>query len=312
MALHTILGANGTIATELIPVLQAHHENIRLVSRSPKAVAGAEVRTADVLNYEQVVHALEGSTIVYLLIGITYNAKIWQSDWPVVMDNVIKACQATGAKLIFFDDVYMYGKVDGVMTEETPYMPISKKGKVRAEVANMLLKEMKGGTIQAAIARAVDFYGPRVKDKSAASILVFANMKKGKKAQWFINADNPRSYNYTPDAAQALYILATHDESFGEVWHLPSVSPPLTGRQFVALAAKYMNASDQVQVLPKFVLKIIGWFKPFMREMYEMNYQDEFPFRFDSSKFENAFNFKPTSYEEGIKATAEWFLKTEI
>ncbi|EOR94682.1 Nucleoside-diphosphate-sugar epimerase [Arcticibacter svalbardensis MN12-7] len=312
MVLHTILGANGTIATALVPVLQAHQENIRLVSRTPKPIAGAEVMAADVLNYDQVLQALQGSTVVYLLIGITYNAKLWQQEWPIIMDNTIRACKATGAKLIFFDNVYMYGKVDGVMTEETPYKPISKKGKVRAEIASMLLKEMKAGTIKAAIARAVDFYGPGVTDKSAASILVFSNMQKGKKAQWLINADLPRAYNFVPDCAQAIYILATRDEAIGEVWHLPSVNPPLTGRQFIALVAKHMNASDKVQVLPKFLLKILGLFMPFMKELREMNYQDEFPFLFDSSKFEKAFNIKPTSYEEGVKATAEWFKANKV
>jgi hypothetical protein len=128
MKLHTILGANGTIAKELVPVLQANGESIRLVSRNPKPVPGAETRAADVLDYGQVVRAVEGSHVVYLLIGIPYDHKVWQRDWPVIMRNVIDACKATGARLVFFDDVYMYGKVDGVMTEETPYRPSSKKG----------------------------------------------------------------------------------------------------------------------------------------------------------------------------------------
>lgn len=310
MALHTILGANGTIANALLPILQANHENIRLVSRNPRPVEGAETVAADMLNREQVFRAVQGSSVVYLLVGITYNARIWQRDWPVIMRNVIDACKAAGAGLIFFDDVYMYGKVNGVMTEETPYRPTSKKGAVRAGVARMLQDEMQAGAIKAAIARAVDFYGPGVTDKSAAGVLVFSNMKKGKKAQWFINADVPRSYNYTPDAARALYILATHEEAFGQVWHLPSVQPAFTGRQFIRVAAKYMQASDKVFVLPKWMLKMIGWFSPFMKEAYEMNYQDEFPFRFDSTKFEKAFSFRPTPYEEGIRTTAEWFLKT--
>ncbi|RYY37923.1 MAG: NAD-dependent epimerase/dehydratase family protein [Sphingobacteriaceae bacterium] len=305
---HTILGANGTIATELIPVLRSHGEDIRLISRDPKPVAGATSVAADVLNYNQLLAAIIGSEVVYLLIGITYNAEVWRRDWPVIMRNVIDACKATGAKLIFFDDVYMYGKVDGIMTEETPYLPTSKKGKVRAEVAQMLLKEMAAGTIKAAIARAVDFYGPRVTDKSAASTLVFEKMKDGKAAQWFINADVPRSYNYTPDAAKALYLLATHERSFGQVWHLPSASP-LTGRAFVKLAAKYMHRPAKVTVLPKWLLRIIGWFNPFMKEAYEMNYQDEFPFHFSSAKFEKAFNFIPTPYEVGVQTTAAWHLK---
>jgi nucleoside-diphosphate-sugar epimerase len=307
MELHTILGANGTIARELLPVLLEHNKRVRLVSRSASPVEGAEVRKADVLNAQQLLQAVEGSSVVYLVIGIQYHHKVWQRDWPVIMRNVIDACKANNAKLIFFDDVYMYGKVDGVITEETPYRPTSKKGKVRAEVALMLQREMQTGSVRAAIARAVDFYGPRVTDKSAAGILVFTNMKKGKKAQWFINADVPRSVNFTPDAARAMYILGTHDKAIGEIWHLPSVQPALTGRAFVKLAAKYMNASDKVMVLPKWLLKVIGWFDPFMKEAYEMNYQDEYPFRFSSAKFEKAFGFTPTSYEEGIKVTAAWY-----
>jgi nucleoside-diphosphate-sugar epimerase len=194
MKRHTILGANGTIARELVPILQAHGEKIRLVSRAPKPVPGTETAAADVLDYGQVFRAVEGSEVVYLLIGIPYDYKVWQRNWPVIMQNVINVCKATGAKLLFFDDVYMYGKVEGKMTEETPYCPISRKGAVRAEVARMLQREMAAGTLQAAIARAVDFYGPGVTDTSAAGTLVFANLKKGKKAQWFINPDMPRSY----------------------------------------------------------------------------------------------------------------------
>ncbi|WP_134091147.1 NAD-dependent epimerase/dehydratase family protein [Olivibacter sp. XZL3] len=308
MKLHTILGANGTIAQELLPVLLANNENVRLVSRNPKAVKGVETRKADVLDYGQLATALEGSSVVYLVIGIQYDHKIWQRDWPVIMRNVIDVCKANGTKLIFFDDVYMYGRVEGIMTEETPYRPCSKKGKVRAAVARMLEQEMEAGTVEAAIARAVDFYGPGVTDKSAAGILVFANMKKGKRAQWFINADVPRSYNYTPDAARALYMLATHQEAMGQVWHLPSVQPALNGREFIRLAATYMHASNKVTVLPKWLLKVIGWFNPFMGEAYEMNYQDAYPFQFSSAKFENTFGFKPTPYEEGIRKTAEWYL----
>lgn len=56
--------------------------------------------------------------------------------------------------------------------------------------------------------------------------------------------------------------------------------------------------------------EVIGGFNPFMKEAYEMNYQDEFPFRFSSAKFEKAFDFTPTPYEDGVRVTAEWFLQS--
>ena len=92
---------------------------------------------ADLLNYDQVLKAVLGSEVVYLLVGIAYDAGIWQKEWPIIMRNVIDACKATGANLIFFDNIYMYGRVEGLITENTPYVPVSKKGKMRAEIARM-------------------------------------------------------------------------------------------------------------------------------------------------------------------------------
>ncbi|MBP4137035.1 NAD-dependent epimerase/dehydratase family protein [Flavobacterium geliluteum] len=304
---HTILGANGTIATELIPVLKKHNVNIRLVSRTPQHVEGTESITADALDSEQLLSAILGSDVVYLTIGLVYNAKIWEEQWPVIMRNVINACKTTGAKLVFFDNIYMYGKVDGIITEETPYNYISKKGKVRAELAKMLLKEMASGNIEATIARAADFFGPRATEKSIPSVLVFEKLKAGSTAQWLINPNVPRSLNYTPDIAEALYILATNEKAFGQVWHLPTPAP-LTGKEFVKLAAKHLKSSDKISVLPKWLLKIIGLLNPFMKEAYEMNYQNEFPLHLSSAKFEKAFAFKPTSYEDAVKETALWHL----
>jgi nucleoside-diphosphate-sugar epimerase len=310
MAFHTILGANGTIATELLPILQSEGVQIRLVSRNPKPAAGAETFSADILNTEQVFQAVKGSSVVYLLVGLEYNIKVWRASWPVVMKNTIDACKAADARLVFFDNVYMYGRVEGKMTESTPLNPCSKKGVVRAAISEMLLKEMKEGGLKAIIARSADFYGPRVTDKSAASIMVFDRLKKGKVAQCFVNTSKPHSYTYTPDAARGMYLLATTESAYGQIWHLPSALPALTAKEFISTAAKYMHAKPRIQVLPKWLVTIVGWFNPMMKEISEMLYQNEYAYVFDSSKFEKAFQFGPTPYEQGIKETTEWFLQS--
>jgi nucleoside-diphosphate-sugar epimerase len=308
MSLHTILGANGTIAAELIPVLQSNAQQVRLVSRNPKKISGTEIFQADILNRDQVFQAVKGSDVVYLLVGLEYNRKVWRSEWPIIMRNTIDACKSAGARLIFFDNVYMYGRVSGSMTESTPYNPCSVKGKIRAEIDEMLLKEMNSGEIKAMIATSADFYGPRTAKTSVASIMIFDKMKKGKSAQWFVNAKQPHSFTYTPDAAVALYMLAGTENAYGQTWHLPTAKPALTGNEFISIAAKYMHAKDKVQVLPKWLVGMIGLFVPVMKELGEMLYQNEYPYLFDSSKFEKAFQFKPTPYEKGIRETAEWCL----
>ncbi len=304
--LHTILGANGSIASELLPILLQHNEKVRLVSRTPKPVEGTETIAADATNYEQVLKAVEGSGIIYLLIGLEYKIEAWRAQWPKIMQNAIDACKATKAKLIFFDNVYMYGKVNGPMTEETPFKPVSKKGEVRAVIANMLLNEMKTGNIKALIARAADFYGPGAGAKSVVGVLAFEKFLKNKTPQLFITGKTLHSYTFTTDAAEALYILSQHDEAFGQTWHMPTASPALTGNDFVHMIADVTGNPRKIQIIPKFIISLMSLFSGLMKELNEMLYQNSYDYIFDSSKFDKAFNYTPTSYKEGIQKTIEW------
>ena len=105
--MQTILGSGGIIATHLASSLPTYTEKVRLVSRKPKAVTGREeLVVADITSAEQVKKAVQGSAVVYLTAGLQYDIKVWQQQWPVVMQNVIEGCKATGAKLVFFDNVY--------------------------------------------------------------------------------------------------------------------------------------------------------------------------------------------------------------
>ena len=133
--MHTILGAGGSVSNELVKELQANHEPFRLVSRNPKKIAGGEWISADVHNKQSVIDAVNGSSVVYLLIGLKYDIRVWRESWPQIMSHAIEACKKANSKLIFFDNVYPYGYVNGVMTENTPYNPSSKKGEVRAQIA---------------------------------------------------------------------------------------------------------------------------------------------------------------------------------
>ena len=134
--MQTILGAGGVIGRELERALPEYSDRIRLVRRHPApAQTGQETMVADLTDRKETLEAVKGSEVVYLTAGLPYAVSVWRGAWPRIMRNVIDACAETGAKLVFFDNVYMYGLVEGWMTEETPYQPISKKGEVRAQIA---------------------------------------------------------------------------------------------------------------------------------------------------------------------------------
>ena len=57
------------------------------------------------------------------------------------MRDTVNACLKYGAKLVFFDNVYMYDKNHlSHLTENTPVNPPSRKGAVREMISGILLE----------------------------------------------------------------------------------------------------------------------------------------------------------------------------
>jgi nucleoside-diphosphate-sugar epimerase len=304
--MQTVLGANGTIGSVLTKELVNYTDKIRLVSRNPRKVNESDdLFPADLSNPAFVDQAVEGSDVVYLVLGFDYNLKVWEEKWPTLMSATINACIKHNARLVFFDNVYMYD-INAIshMTEESEYNPPSRKGAVRKQISQMLMNEVKAGKLMALIARSADFYGPG-NDKSFANEMVYKNFLKGKSANWFIDADKKHSFTYTPDAAKATALLGNTDDAYNTIWHLPTDKNTLTGREFIELFSKEMKVSNKLIVMPIWMVTLAGIFVPVLKEMKEMMYQYDRDYFFDSSKFDKRFNFKTTTYQEGVTNTVE-------
>jgi nucleoside-diphosphate-sugar epimerase len=304
--MQTILGANGTIGSVLTKELVNYTNKIRLVSRNPRKVNESDdLFPADLSNPAFVDQAVEGSDVVYLVIGFDYNLKVWEEKWPTLMRATINACIKHNARLVFFDNVYSYD-INAIphMTEESEYNPPSRKGAVRKQISQMLMDEVKAGKLMALIARSADFYGPD-NDKSFANEMVYKNFLKGRRANWFIDADKKHSFTYTPDAAKATALLGNTDDAYNTVWHLPTDKNTLTGREFIELFSKEMKVPNKLVVMPMWMVRLAGIFVPVLKEMREMMYQYDRDYFFDSSKFDKRFNFKTTTYQEGVRMTVK-------
>jgi len=301
--MQTILGSGGAIGIELAKALQKYTSEIRLVSRNPEKVNPTDqLMAADLLNTEDVRKAVQGSSVVYVTVGFPYNLKVWKTSWPKFMKDVIAACKEFQAKLVFFDNIYMYDPnfLNG-MTEETPINPSSEKGKIRAEIAQLILDEIKAGTLTALIARSADFYGPGIKNSSMLNETVVKPLNSGKKANLLSSSGFKHSFTYTPDAGRATAILGNTPEAYNQIWHLPTAANPFTGKEWVEAIAGELGVKPGFQVASKMMVRIIGLFVPVMKEIVEMMYQNDRDYIFDSTKFEKRFNYKPTSYTHGIK-----------
>jgi len=302
-----ILGAGGAIGTEIAKALPEFTARIRQVSRNPEKVNPSdEQMSADLLDKEKVRQAVEGATVAYLTVGLKYDIKVWRESWPRIMANVIDACKEQDCRLVFFDNIYMYDPAYlSNLTEETPVNPSSEKGKVRAQLVNMIMNEVKAGNLTALIARSADYYGPNTHNTSVLTETVFKPLRQRKKANWMASVDFKHSYTYTPDAGRATALLGNTENAYNQVWHLPTAPNPLTGKEWIAAIANEIGVQPKYRNVPGFLVRVMGLFDPVMREMVEMMYQYDRDYIFRSDKFEQFFEFTPTPYADGIRATVQ-------
>lgn len=300
--MQTILGSGGAIGIELTKALTDYTGEIRLVSRHPQKVNETDkLVAADLTNPSDVIRAVEGSSVAYLTVGLPYNLTTWKKQWPVVMRNVINACETHRTKLVFFDNIYCYDKdhLNG-MTEETPVNPPSEKGKVRTHLINMLFDAIGNGKVKALIARSADFYGPST-NASLLTETVFKPLAAGKKANWVGNPETRHSFTYTPDAAKATALLGNTDDAYGQVWHLPTITNPPTGLEWIDAIAKELNKAPDFRIVSRSMVRFMGLFNRPMKEIVEMYYQLDRDYVFDSSKFQRRFAIEPTRVPDAIR-----------
>lgn len=300
--MQTILGSNGQIGEELaISLRREFGHKLRLVSRRPQRVNDSdELLSADLLDATATGRAVEGSEIAYLTAGLPMDTQLWAAQWPVIMRNVIDACATHHAKLVFFDNTYMYPQTSEPQTEDTPFLPYGEKGKVRAAIASDLLDAMGKGRIQALICRAPEFYGPG-KTQSITNSMILEPLKSGKTAKVLLRDDTLRSLIYTPDASRAMAVLGNTPDAFGQTWHLPCDDNRMTYRQFVALAAEVFGVVGRYKVLRQWQLRLARLVSRNAREVAELLPRYEADNVFCSNKFKLRFpEFRVTTLAQGL------------
>lgn len=298
--MQTVLGSNGQIGTEVAKELyQNYTHDIRLVGRHPEKIHETdELVVADLNQYEETLHAIEGSDVVYFTVGLPYN--LWESQFTTILKNVIKACHETGAKLAYFDNTYMYSKASHAQLEDSSFDAVGPKSTIRAEMTTMLLEAMQAGIIEAVIGRAPEFYGPK-HTQSITNTMVFDRIKAGKRAIVPLNAQVLRTLIWTPDASRALALLGNTDSAYGQTWHLPT-DEPISYDALMQKTESVLDHKVRYQTLPMAVFKVGSHFNKNAQELLELlpRYQDDNIF--NSDKFKQQFpSFKVTSFDEGVR-----------
>jgi nucleoside-diphosphate-sugar epimerase len=296
-----ILGAGGIIGSLLAKDLKKYTNQVQLFSRNPKKINDDDVLiSGNLLNAEQTAEAIKNNDVAYLMVGLPYKTKVWEKDFLQIVKNVIDGCKLHKVPLVFFDNVYMYDPdCFENLTEETPIKIVSKKGAVRAAIVALLNEEIKRNNINILIARSADFYGENCKN-SMFNNQVLNKIVQNKKANWFLDANKKHALTFVKDASFATALLGNTNSAYNQVWHLPT-DKAYTATELIEKISVITEKPAKIQVVSKFMISVLSWFFSSIKESKELLYQYDRHYNFNSSKFEIAFNVKPTSIEEGLE-----------
>lgn len=303
---HVVFGA-GQVGPHLAERLLAAGHEVRIARRSRAAVpAGAELVAGDAGDAAFCKEAARGASVLYHCMNPPYFAKAWADQLPRLADNLVAAARATGARLVVLDNLYMLGRPkDGRLGEETPVAPRSRKGEIRARVAQLYFDAHRRGEAPVVIGRASDFYGP-LGTQTHLGDQFWPGVLAGKAGRVAVDPDAVHTYHYIPDVAAGLAALgAAGEDVCGRAWMLPC-APAGTLREIVARFSRALGRDIPIGTLPRWLMKALGLFVPILRELDEMAYQWEGPFVVDDSRFRARFDVRPTDPDEAARATVAW------
>jgi nucleoside-diphosphate-sugar epimerase len=301
---HVIFGT-GPLGQAVMRALLERGASIRMVNRSGRADVPASVQVVAGNAYEasSVAALTLDAAVVYQCAQPAYHQ--WVEQFPPLQAAIVEGVRRSGATLVVGDNLYMYGPVKGPIHERLAYAATTKKGHVRAQMAEALLDAHARGDLRVTIGRASDFFGPAVL-ASAVGERVFYPALAGKTMQMIGRLDLPHTYTFIDDFGRALVTLGAHDEALGRAWHVPSGETQTT-RQFLTLVFEEAGHAPKIQAVPEGLLRALGLFDRNLREISEMTYQWNSPFVLDSSDFARTFGGSPTPNREAIRQTLAWF-----
>ena len=301
---HVVLGS-GPLGLSVVRELIARKESVRLVNRSGRAPVSDDVDLvkADLYDPNQVYDVVNGARVVYMCAAPRYSE--WVEKFPSLMHSVINGTSRANARLVFGDNLYAYGEVDGPIHENLPYAAQTRKGRVRAQISTDLVLANSSGSLEVSIGRGSDFFGPHALNSTLGE-RVFVPLLKGQTASALGNIDLPHTYTYIDDFGKALVVLGEKPEAVGRVFHVPN-SATLSTRAILEKAFQLAGMPVKISRMGKIMMSIGGLFIPEARESVEMMYEFDKPFIVDSSLFTRVFGLQATPLEIALQKTIDWF-----
>ena len=301
MSTHVILGT-GTVGIPLAHILLERGHRVIAVNRSGKRHGlpdEVELRSGDLTDPAFAASALEGADVAYQITQPAYHR--WEEDFPPLQDAILAAAERTGTAVVLADNLYCYGTPGDTISEKTPELPSTVKGRVRAEMSEKALALHAAGRVRVVLTRPSNYVGA---DYELSRNMLVKPARAGKNMQVLGRIDQPHSFSYVPDVARAMADIGSADDAWGRAWVLP-VLEPLTQRELCQAiwTAAGQPGDVKVSAIRGPLMRVLGIFIAPLRASIEMMDEWEKPFTVDASQFEKRFGWKATTTADAVAAT---------
>lgn len=305
-----VIGARGQIGRLLVEELRRRGWAVVAIERSSGGAAGGyaagvERCPVDAGDVEALTRALAGCDVAYSVLGLPYRADVWEAQWPPLMAGVAEAARRAGSRLVYLDNLYGYGRVEGPITEETPLRPVSRMGRARAVTAEQLLQ----GETPVVIGRAADFVGPGAVASSAGA-QVFGPVVRGtgpvRRVPWLGDPRRLHSWAGTGTVAAALATLGEDPDGPRGVWLLP-VYRPVTGHDFCEALGRVAGCTVTPRSVPTWAVRLGGVVRPDLRAVAQGMYQLTSDQVVDDRQWRQRFPVDELDFEDLLAEALRWF-----
>lgn len=298
-----VLGA-GPIGSTVATAFLERGADVSVGTRSGTAVRGAGAVRVDASDADALTRAADGHSTIVVCTNPPY-AK-WRTEWPPIIDAVVRAARSTHADIVMVGNLYSYGKATMPMTERSPEHPADSKGEVRRDLWATLRRASESGDVRAVEVRASDYFGPGAGADAHLGTRFFEPILAGKRSAAIGEPALPHSWAYLPDIANTLVAAAEYTGNWGRVWHVPAATD-LSRTEICRQVNERFGVSGTISGLPSWLIGGLGLVSPMMREVAASSYQFRMPFLSDAAETERQLGVRPTDWDTAIDATVAFY-----
>lgn len=302
-----VVGATGGIGGGVAAALLRRGWEVCGLTRDPDRARrigppGMAWITGDAMSEADTVRAARGVSVVFHGANPP-GYRDWRGLAMPMLRNAIAAARAADARLIFPASLYVYGPdAGGFVDERAPRNPLTRKGRVRVEMEEMLQHAAAEG-LRTLVVRAGDFFGPHAPSSWVSSVL----MRGGRPLRRVVTPENlhvGHAWAYLPDLAETVALLAEREASLpAEEW-LHFAGHALQGRAMAEAVRRAAGGTVPITAFAWLPVYLGAPFVVFLREVIEMRYLWRVPLLLDNARLVARLGREPhTPLDEAVRVS---------